>query len=226
MKPVLISAIFLLLAMQVSAQTKVVRGEFTAFNKYPVANVKVISKKAKSMVTTDSVGKFQIVCKEKDVLVVDSEVFAPLNWRIGKRDNYVKANLIFRDSPKNRKIATGLGYISEDQLTYAIAHMEVENNDFCNYTDITSLIKGKFSGVDVRYSESGGQGVFVRGQRSLVSAGEAIYMVDGIQVGDISFVVPCEITSIDILKGGAAAIYGSQGANGVVVIETKGNFQR
>ena len=55
---------------------------------------------------------------------------------------------------------------------------------------------------------------------------QAIYVVDGVQVADISFVNPCEMASIDILKDGGAAIYGSQAANGVVVIETKGHRQQ
>jgi len=48
-------------------------------------------------------------------------------------------------------------------------------------------------------------------------------VVDGVRVNDISFVNPCEMVSIDILKDGGAALYGAQAANGVVVIETKGH---
>ena len=68
-----------LFTSQIFCQTRVLRGELTAFNSYPVANVKVSSKKAKATVTTDSLGKFQIVCNEKDILIVKSEVFTTLN---------------------------------------------------------------------------------------------------------------------------------------------------
>lgn len=177
--------------------------------------------------TTDSLGRFQIVCNEKDFLIVKSEVFTPLNLRIGKKTDNVKANLIFRDTPKNRKIATGLGYLDADHLTYALAHLESENNDFCNFTDVSSLIKGKFPGVEVKLSPSGGQGgVYVRGRKSLLGETEALYVVNGVIVSDVSFVIPCDISSIDILKDGGAALYGARGANGVVVIETKANFQK
>ena len=50
-------------------------------------------------------------------------------------------------------------------------------------------------------------------------------MVDGVRVGDVSFVNPCEMATIDVLKDGGAALYVSQAANGVVVIETKGHRQ-
>lgn len=226
MKSILLMSAIVLLTSQVFCQTKVLRGELTAFNTYPVANVKVSSKKAKSTVTTDSLGKFQIVCNEKDMLIVKSEVFTKLNLRIGKKMTFVKANLIFKNSPKNREIATGLGYMDADHLTYALAHLESENNDFCNYTDIFSMVKGKFPGVEVKNTPSGGPGIYVRGQKSLLGETEALYEIDGVIVNDVSFVVPCNMTSIDILKDGAAAIYGARGANGVVVIVTKANFEQ
>ena len=225
MKSSLATAVLLIFAAQVFSQTRVVRGELTAFNRYPVANVEVTAKKAKTSVTTNEDGEFQLVCKSKDVLVIKSEVFTSLNKRVGKKDEYFKLNLIFRDTPANRQVATGNGYLKPEQLTYALANLTNENNDFCNYTDIFSLIKGKFSGVEVKNGDMGGQAVFVRGQKSIESTGAAIYVVDGVEVGDISFVSPCEITSINILKDGAAAMYGSRGAFGVVVIETKGNMQ-
>jgi len=138
-------------------------------------------------------------------------------------DDYVEANLIFRDSPKNREIATGMGYISHEQLTFALAHMADENNDFCNYSDVFSLVKGKFPGVVVKTNSMGSDGIFIRGDKSMYGDNEAIYVVDGVRVGDVNFVNPCEMATIDILKDGGAALYGSQAANGVVVIETKGH---
>jgi len=208
--------------MPVFPQTKVVKGELTAFNKYSVANVEVRAKKAKTSVITDENGEFELACKEKDVLVIKSEVFAPLNARVSKNDQEFNLNLIFRDTPTNREIAIGMGHLTEDQLTYALTNLEFENNDYCNYTDVISLIQGKFAGVEVKNTESGSMGVFVRGPKSIEGSHEAIYEIDGMQVDDVSFVVPCDIKRIDILKDGAAAMYGSRGANGVVVIETKG----
>jgi TonB-dependent SusC/RagA subfamily outer membrane receptor len=206
-------------------QTRVVKGKLTTFNKYPVQNVTVESKKAGSSVTTDSLGQFQLVCNEKDVIRIKTEVFEALSKKVDEDDKYISANLIFRNTKKNRQIATGLGYISEENLTFALAHLGNENNDFCSYTDVFSLVQGKFSGVQIKQTGSG-QGIFVRGPKSIYGDNQAIYVVDGVQVADISFVNPCEMASIDILKDGGAAIYGSQAANGVVVIETKGYKQQ
>jgi TonB-dependent SusC/RagA subfamily outer membrane receptor len=223
MRSIAVIALCLLFAAPTFAQTRVVKGKLTAFNKYPVQNVEVASKKAKSTVMTDSLGQFEIVCNEKDVIMIKAKVFQAMNKKVDEDDDFISANLIFRDTPKNREIATGLGYISHEQLTFALAHMANENNDFCNYTSVFSLIQGKFPGVQIRNGASGTEAVFVRGQKSIYQDNAAIYVVDGIRVADISFVNPCEMATIDILKDGGAALYGSQAANGVVVIETKGH---
>lgn len=225
MRTLALIAICLLCSIPSFTQTRVVKGKLTTFNEYPVQNVEVASKKAGSTVMSDSLGEFEIVCLEKDVIMVKAKVFQALNKKVDEDDDYVEANLIFRDSPKNREIATGLGYISHEQLTFALAHMADQNNDFCNYGDVFSLVKGKFPGVNVKTNSMGTDGIFIRGDKSIYGDNEAVYVVDGIRVGDISFVNPCEMATIDILKDGGAAIYGSQAANGVVVIETKGHRQ-
>lgn len=223
MKQVTLFAIVLFLASSLYSQTRLLKGKLTTFNRYPLENVEVSAKKAKSSVLTDSLGEFSIVCNEKDIIKIKGKVFQSMNRRVNEDDYYITANLIFKDTPKNREIATGMGYISERNLTFALAHLEEENNDFCNYSDVFSLVKGKFPGVTVKRSSSGGDGIYIRGTKSLLQDTRAIYVVDGVRVSDISFITPCDMTSIDILKDGGAAIYGSQGANGVVVIETKGS---
>jgi TonB-dependent SusC/RagA subfamily outer membrane receptor len=225
MRSIAILTLCLFFAVQSFAQTRVVKGKLTTFNEYPVQNVEVAAKKAKSTVTTDSLGQFEIVCNEKDVIQIKAQVFQALSKRVDEDDDYISANLIFRDSPRNREIATGMGYISHEQLTFALAHMADENNDFCNYTDVFSLLKGRFPGVTIKNSSSGSKGVYIRGAKSLYGDTEAVYVVDGIRVSDVSFVNPCELATIDVLKDGGAALYGSDAANGVVVIETKGHRQ-
>jgi hypothetical protein len=211
------------MAFPVFSQTRVVKGKITAFNQYPVQNVEVASKKNKSAVMTDSLGQFELVCSEKDVILIKTKVFDPLNKRVSPEDDSINANLIFKDSKKNRESAIGLGYLKPDQLSYALAHLANENNDFCNYSDIFTLISVKFPEVRVKIGAGGrARGVYVRGQKSINLETEAVYEVDGMKVADISFVNPCEIASIDILKSGGTAVYGTQAVNGVVVIKTRG----
>ncbi|MBA7565366.1 TonB-dependent receptor P39 [subsurface metagenome] len=113
------------------------------------------------------------------------------------------------------ELAVGYGYINEEDLLYAASHLEQENNDFCNYANIFDLIKGRFSGVTVS-----GNNVYIRGSGSFTGQIQALYILNGIETSTIDWISPCQITSIDILKDSNAAIYGSRGGNGVVIINT------
>ena len=223
--PVIIT-VCLLMALPAFSQTRVVKGKITTFNHYPVQNVEVASKKTKSAVKTDSLGQFELLCSEKDVIEIKTKGFDPFSRRVAPTDDFVSANLIFKDSKNNREIVTGLGYIKPDQLSYALAHLSDENNDFCNYSDVFTLLRTNFPELQQTGGTGGAaQGVYVRGQKSMSSNAnnEAVYEVDGMIVKDISFVIPCNIASIKIMKSGGTAVYGTQAVNGVIIIKTKGH---
>lgn len=205
-----------MLTASVFAQTRVVHGRLTAFNTYPVQNVEVKAKKAKTVITTDSLGQFSIVCLEKDIIMIKPKTFKPVNKRVGPDTDSLNVNLLFVDSKTNRDLAVGYGYLPKEDLLYAVSHLEQESNDFCNYKDIFELITGRFSGVTI----SQGQ-VLIRGSGSFSGQVEALYILNGVQVSSIDWIQPCEIQSIDILKDANAAIYGARGGNGVVLIQTK-----
>ena len=125
-------------------------------------------------------------------------------------------NLVFLNTRRNREMAVGYGYINEEDLTYAVSKLEQENNDFCHYSDIYELIRGRFAGVEVENGQ-----VIIRGSRSFYGSNEALYVVDGMIVNSINWISPCEVNSIDVIKDSGASAYGSRGANGVVIIDLK-----
>jgi TonB-dependent SusC/RagA subfamily outer membrane receptor len=91
---------------------------------------------------------------------------------------------------------------------------------------LADLIDGNVSGVDVLPAAGGGLRIRIRGVNSFYGSTDPLYIVDGIAIqpnanGVLDAVNPPEVKSITVLKDAAAAIYGSRGANGVVVIETK-----
>jgi TonB-dependent SusC/RagA subfamily outer membrane receptor len=219
-----LSALTICLFFTVSslAQTKVVTGVLTAFNKYPVANVEVKAKKSKSSVLTDSTGMFQIVCNEKDVIQIKPVGFKSESRSIGKNqsDETLKINLVFMDSKKNREKAVNMGYLSEADLTYAVSNLQQENNEYCNFSNIYELMKGRFPGVHVD-GTSGSYRVTIRENHSVNASNEVLFVVDGTPGASVDGIHPCEISSISVIKDGLAATYGTRGTNGVIVIETK-----
>ena len=212
----------MLLIASLNAQTRVVYGQLTAYNKYPLQNVEIKTKKSKAKVKTDSLGMFSIVTLEEDKIIIKTKAFKTVYQKIDADTDTLFINLVFIDTKSNRDIATGYGYISQQDLIYAVGHLEQENNEFCSYANIFELIEGRFPGVIVRHSSMGGS-VIIRGATSVNLSSEALYVVDGGVTSTIEFIHPCEVRSIDVLKDGMTAIYGTRGANGVVVIETKGS---
>ncbi|MCK4701656.1 MAG: TonB-dependent receptor plug domain-containing protein [Bacteroidales bacterium] len=215
MKQVITVLIGVFISSFVFAQNKVVYGKLTTFNTYPVQNVEVTTKKAKTSVTSDSLGQFSIVCFENDIIRIRPKTFKPVNKRVGPDTDSLFINLLFIDSKANRELAVGYGYINKEDLIYAVNHLEQENNDFCSYANIFDLIRGRFSGVRVTSTN-----VYIRGSASFTGQIQALYIVNGVATSSIDWISPCQIKSIDILKDSNAAIYGTRGGNGVVIINT------
>jgi TonB-dependent SusC/RagA subfamily outer membrane receptor len=216
MKQVVIIIIAALISINCEAQNRVVYGELTAFNTYPVKNVEVTAKKAKTAVMSDSLGQFSIVCQKNDIIRIKPKTFKPVIRKVSPETDTLFINLLFIDSKSNRQLCVGYGYVNQDDLLYAVSHLEQENNDFCNYSNIFDLIKGRFSGVTVA-----GGNVYIRGSGSFIGPTNALYILNGVEVSSIDWIQPCQIRSIDILKDSNAAIYGTRGGNGVVIIQTR-----
>ena len=220
MKVISIASVILFITVTSFSQTRVIHGELTAFNKYPVANIEVIAKKSKSTTVSDSLGYFSIVCKEKDQIKIKPETFKSVSRNIDKRSDTLRINLVFMDSKKNRELAVRNGYLEKADLTYAADNMQQENNEYCNFPNIYELLKGRFPGVTVD-GTSGSYRVFVRGTQSINGSNEVLFVLDGSTGANVSGLNPCNIKSIQVIKDGMAAMYGTRGSNGVIIIETK-----
>ena len=182
-------------------------------------NVEVSSKKAKATTVSDSLGNFSIVCLEKDVIQVKAKTFQQESIKVNNQKDSLKINLVFIDTKKNRELAVNSGFMTERNLNYAIANLAEQNNDYCKYSDIYTLLRA-VGGSSIEVSNSGR--ITIRGgNTSFSGADEALIVVDGQPTSNIEWIRPCIVRSINILKGSEGAIYGSRGGNGVVVITTK-----
>lgn len=217
MKQFLIGAIICMMTLATTAQNRVVNGQLTAYKTFPVMNVEVTSKKAKATTMSDSLGNFSLVCLEKDVVMVKPKGFRSINQKVVGETDTLKINLVFIDTQKNRQMAIDYGYMREVDLNYAVSNLEAANNDYCKYTDIYRLIEAEFGGVEVQ----NGQIIIRGGKTSFSGQDQALIIVDGHPSSTIGWIRPCNVKSVNILKGSDGAIYGARGGNGVVVISTK-----
>lgn len=122
-------------------------------------------------------------------------------------------------------IVVGYGTQEQKDVTGSIAVISDEDLVLRPNTQIGSLMQGKAAGVKVLSSSgkpSQGLSIRIRGVNSIGSSSEPLYVVDGVPTADTRSLNPADVESITVLKdASSAAIYGSQGANGVVLITTK-----
>jgi TonB-linked SusC/RagA family outer membrane protein len=125
-----------------------------------------------------------------------------------------------------RVVTIGYGTLTKRDVTGAIGQVSGEQIKAQATTNAIDAIKGKVPGVDIvatGYRPGEGVRVRIRGQRSLTASNDPLYVLDGIPMaGGIGDLSPADIESIEVLKDASAtAIYGSRGANGVVLITSR-----
>jgi TonB-dependent SusC/RagA subfamily outer membrane receptor len=124
-----------------------------------------------------------------------------------------------------RQVNVGYGTISESATTMAVGN--IDPNDVPQpVARLEDLLIGRVAGVDVLRGPRGGVQVIIRGRSSIMGSNEPLYVIDGIAArippgGGAPLINPADIASIEVLKDASAAIYGSRGANGVILITTK-----
>lgn len=121
-------------------------------------------------------------------------------------------------------VVVGYGTVKKRDLTGAVASVKSTDLNMTPVASATEALEGRVAGLDItRESGQAGSGtkILLRGNRSLTAGQEPLYVIDGIP-GSIDNLNPNDIQSIDVLKDASStAIYGSAGANGVIMITTK-----
>lgn len=127
----------------------------------------------------------------------------------------------------DEQINVGYGTMSESDRTTAVSRVDPEEGPQRKVSSVEEMLNGRVAGVHVQQTRSGSLEIRIRGTSSIYGSNEPLFVVDGVPVrtmagGGLYMVNPADVESIEVLKdAGAAAIYGSRGANGVILITTK-----
>ena len=200
------------------------------------ANISVVGGTASTV--TNIEGKFSIQVKENSLIRVSFIGYKAQNVRIDKNKKDIKVTLAEDTKKLDEVVVTALG-ISRDakSLGYARQSIDIGTTTEVRDANLLNMLSGKVSGV--QFISVGGPTsstrVVIRGNNSLTGNNQPLYVIDGIpimnemgEVDDMDYgnaannINPDDIESIEVLKGAnAAALYGSDGANGVILITTK-----
>ena len=189
----------------------------------PVIGASVVAGKGNGTVT-DFDGKFTLKVDEKATLKVSYIGYETQTLSVAGKTEF---NIILKEDATTLEdvVVIGYGSVKKRNLTAAVAKMDDKGIKDRPLARAEQALQGQLAGVTVRTinAEPGAdQTIRVRGAASVNASSDPLYVVDGVPMDNISSINPADIQSIEVLKDAAsAAIYGSRGSNGVVIVSTK-----
>jgi TonB-linked SusC/RagA family outer membrane protein len=214
----------------------------------PVQGVFVTKRKTEKGAITDEKGYFTLKTSDASITLLVSHI--GYATKQVKTDGKTELVIVLERVVANQEDVVVIGYGSSKRkdVTGAISTFKPKRNDAQQFGSVDNLMKGRIAGVQVQQSggdPGGAVSVKIRGLNSLRGNNEPLYVVDGVIINNVTLdaadpfsaktansgqsqqsgltgINPQDIESIDVLKDASAtAIYGSRGANGVVIITTK-----
>ena len=216
--------LLLAIVWSVSAQNVTIKGTVTDENGEPIIGASVLEKGTNAGVSTDVDGNFSLKVTGKNPLVVS---YIGMDAQEVNITGKTQVNVVLKENSKVLDEVVVIGYetVRKKDLTGSVSSINAKAIESVPVVNVAEAMSGKLAGVNVTTSEGSPDAeinIRVRGGGSITQESTPLYIVDGFPVSSISDISPADIQSIDVLKDASStAIYGSRGANGVVIITTK-----
>ncbi len=209
-------------ALDVSAQTTV-SGHVKDDTGEDVIGASVMEKGTSNGTVTDFDGKFTLQCKSGATLVIS---FIGYNPQEVKAKDGLEITLKEDVAQLNEVVVVGYGSMAKKEISSSVVQISKDQFNHGAASDPMALIAGKVAGLNVASSADANPNAMtniqVRGAGSLTASNGPLVVIDGIAGGDLRNIATQDVESITVLKdAGSAAIYGTRGANGVILVTTK-----
>ncbi|GAB3262179.1 TonB-dependent receptor [Larkinella harenae] len=213
-------------SLLLAQQTAPVTGKVTGAGGDPIPGANVVVKGTTTGTATDALGNFSLNAPSNGVLVVSSLGFASKEINLGGRSQ-ITVTLEEDQKALEEVVVVGYGTQRKSDVTGSLSSVTSKEIKSVPVTGVGQALQGRAAGVQVTQASNapgGGVTIRIRGGNSINAGNEPLYVIDGFPVYNESGanLNPNDIESMEILKDASAtAIYGSRGANGVVIITTK-----
>lgn len=195
-------------------------------NEGPLPGASVVIKGTTQGTTTDFDGNYTISVDSNATLVFSYIGYAPKEIAVG---NQSTVNAVLEsDNKLDEVVVIGYGTTTKKDLTGSVSSVSSEDITQIPASRVDQVLQGRAAGVQVTQASGApgaGTTIRVRGGNSITGSNEPLFVIDGIVVGtnfNLNNINPSDIQSLEILKDASSiAIYGSRGANGVVLVTTK-----
>jgi TonB-dependent starch-binding outer membrane protein SusC len=210
----------------VFAQNRILKGRVVNDTGQPVQKATVQIKGTSSGTTTDDNGDFQISVPSTATIVISAVDFTTQEIRVTNATTTLSVQLVSEDKSLGEVVVIGYGTQRKRDVTGSTISVKGETLNEIKAPNIVNQLQGRAAGVDIVTNGNtigtGGQ-IRIRGNRSITGNNDPLIVVDGmVYGGSLNDLNPDNVANLDILKDASAtAIYGSRGANGVIIITTK-----
>jgi TonB-linked SusC/RagA family outer membrane protein len=224
----LLFCLLLLVSADVFSQTntgKTVTGTVRDDAGGPLPGVNIKLKGTTAGTSTDAKGQFSIAIANGQTVVFSAIGFETVEMAYNGQSS-LNVKLLESFGKLDEVVVMGYGTTTKKEVTSAITSLKPEDFNKGNIGNPVGLLQGKIAGLNIARPAggdvNGGYDIQLRGLTTLSGGQGPLFVIDGVLGGDLNSVNNDEIESIDILKdGSAAAIYGTRGTNGVIIITTK-----
>lgn len=225
-RTLLLVAMLVLLSSSAWAQVTVTGTLVSATDKQPLIGATVLVKGTNNGATTDARGKYSVKVDNPaaDVLVVTYLGFLTQEVPVQGR-SVVDVELVEDVKQLEEVVVIGYGTAKKQDLTGSVASVKASDITKTASSNAMQAMQARMPGVDIQQSDGqagAGLDIKLRGQRSISASNAPLILVDGVEYGSTIDLNPSDIESMDVLKDASStAIYGTKGANGVIIITTK-----
>lgn len=196
-------------------------------NKYPVADAVIMIDNTKTNCVTDHNGFYRVKAKSsaqnirivtyklgegEEPLIIEEPIngITRINFTFGTSIPPQIYNM--NNDSDEEEINIGYGTEKKKNLSSPVSKIYGTDTKYAGYNSIYDML------IEIPGVQISGNSIQIWGENSLISSNEPLYVIDGISVNSIDHISPRWVKSIEVLKGPSASIYGSRGANGVILI--------
>jgi TonB-linked SusC/RagA family outer membrane protein len=203
---------------------KPITGKITDENGAPLVGVSVNIKGTSRGTTTDNNGEFTINAEENETILFSYVGYEQQEYKVGQGGS-ITLSLVSVKKDLENIVVIGYGQVKKRDLTGSVISIKADEIKKVPAANLMESLQGKLPGADIMRnngSATSGVSIVIRGNRSITASNGPLFIVDGIQYSSIQDINPNDIQSMEVLKDASAtAIYGSRGANGVILVTTK-----
>ena len=225
-KRIVLAAAALLGAATAFAQNKTISGKVQDERGDALPGATVVVTGTKAYAITDLDGKFSLSAKSGNEVTVSYLGYDDYVFTVGAASVYNVTMNPSEATMLNESVAIGYGTTTKKEVTGSVTSLRAENLDKGAFSDASGMLQGKVAGLSITNPNggdpNGSMEILLRGTNTLSAGQGPLIIIDGVSGADLKSINFQEVESIDVLKdGSAAAIYGTRGTNGVIIITTR-----